>query len=194
MGSSGAVGSAGMSLPLVAVLAGGAVIAWTFCELIVIHEWPRWARYVGHSVASVGADLPDRYENLPTDLAGLAVDRLSDGTYVIRTRSWGSGGTLEDANLAGLAYALVKVEGRHWAMDVRVSAGYHLVWVIAPFAATWFAFTRPLPTLGRVGLVLFALGAAYAAVDFPRRVRARFVTAARYLTSGGAAAPFTLNR
>ena len=74
---------------MIALLAAAAVTlaVWTIGEVVVLHGLPRWARYTGFSLASLGGDLADRYSEIPTELAGLEVSRLDDtehsGDYLI---------------------------------------------------------------------------------------------------------------
>lgn len=172
-------------LPFIAV-AAAVVAVLTFGEFLVLQYLPRLARYTGSSLASLGGDLAARYAEIPTELAGLDVSQLDDRTYLMEMRDAFSASTLADANGYGLAFAIVRVEGRRWAMDVRANRGYQLVGFGAPFAAMaiWIGMAQHLPIPARVGALIFSALAPYAVLKWRRSVRARFAEAAHELSSG----------
>ena len=170
---------------LLLAIAGAILAAWTFAGLLLLIYRPSCARYTSVSLASQSGELADRYGEMPTDLAGLDVSRLDHDCYLLQTPEWGSG-TVADANLYGLTYAIVEVRGRRWSMDVRANAGYQLIWIVALFGAIWSAATQHPSIAGRIGQMLFGTLVAYAVPSWRRRVRNRFAIAAEELGSSQA--------
>jgi hypothetical protein len=170
------------------IILSGAILAailfaWTFAGALLLNYRPRWARSTSVSLASGAGDLADRYAESPPDLAGIDLSRLDDDSFLLQPPEWGSG-TVADANLAGLTYAIVEIRGRHWTMDVRANAGYQLIGILAPLVMIGILATQHLPMPGRVGLLLFAALFPYAVLTWRRRVRTRFATAAQQLSAG----------
>jgi hypothetical protein len=156
-------------------------IVLALCELTVVTYRPRLARHVGYSVASFSGELAEPQAGVPSDLAGLEVHRLDCNTYLAEPHHAWNGGSREDANLAGLSYAIIAIEDRRFTMDVRTNVGYALASVAAVGMAIMIGTTPPRPMLGRLTALLFAAAVLFATVTWPRRVRARFARAAQQL-------------
>lgn len=170
---------------LLGAIAGAILIGWTFAAVLLLNYRPRWARYLSVSLASRSGELADRYVEIPPDLAGLDVSRLDDDRYLLQPPEWGSG-TVADANLQGLTYAIVEVRGRHWTMDVRANVGYQLIGVLAPLVMIGILATQHLPVGGRLALLLIAALLPFSMLSWGRRIRARFAAAAQQLSVGQA--------
>ena len=158
-------------------------VVLALCEVSIVWYRPRWARYVGYSVASFSGDLGDRHAGVPSEVAGLDVHRLDGDTYLVEPRDFQSGGSIKDANLAYLAHAILDVHGQGWTMNVRTSVGYSLLPVVLVALAIVRGTTQPLSTLGRLFAVALAVAAAFAAVTWPKKVRARFAPVAQMLSA-----------
>ena len=128
--------------------------AWTSGEFLAIHYLVHWTKRVGISVATFSGELAAHRVQFPDDVEGFKVRRLDRDCYVVRAREWGDGSA--DGNLAGLASALARVDGRHWTMDVRLGAGLVLFFVAGITVAIWLAINQPLSALGRVGLIAWS--------------------------------------
>jgi len=162
-------------------LAFGILAAWAFCEYLLIHNLVNSARHVGFSVASIHGDLPDGFQGFPREMAGFKVHRLDRECYLVRAREWGEGGS-GDMNLAGLAIAIVRVDGRHWTMDARLSLGFVLLFVAASVMTVWIAATQTLSPLGRIGLLAWSVSVGVGLHLLRRRTRRMFT---RFVESSG---------
>ena len=165
----------------VLALTFGILAAWTFCEYLLIRSLVGWARHVGFSVASIHGDLPDGVDGFPREVAGFRVHRLDRDCYLVRAREWGEGGSA-DMNLAGLAIAVVRVDGRHWTMDARLSLGFVVLFAAALGMTGWIAATETLSPLGRIGLLAWSVGVGVGLPLLRRRTRRMFT---RFVESSG---------
>jgi len=165
-------------------LAFGILAAFTFCECLLIHSLVSWARHVGFSVASLHGDLPGSHQGFPRDVSGFKVHRLDRECYLVRALEWGEGSSA-DMNLAGLAIAIVRVDGRHWTMDARLSIGFVLIFVAALCMAVWIAATTPMRPLGRIGLLAWSVAVSVGLPLLRRRTRRMFTSFVESMSSGG---------
>jgi hypothetical protein len=160
----------------------GILAAWTFGEFLLIHYLARWAQHTGFSVGLLGGNLAADRSGFPRDIAGFKLCPLDRERYLVRAREWGDGMSA-DVNLAGIAIAVVRVEGRRWTIDARLSVGFVLLFVAASCMAAWIAVTQSVSVLGRVGLMSWSAFVILGLVMLRGRTRRLFATFGRNLSS-----------
>src|SRR5262245_4179626 len=139
-----------MELPSFVRIGLGILAAWTCGEFLLIHSFARWAQYAGFSVGVLDGSLPPP-SGFPREIEGFKLYPLDRQRYLVRAREWGDG-VSADVFLAGIAIAIVRVEGRHWMLDARLSVGFVLLFIAASCLVAYIAVAQPVNVLGRLGL------------------------------------------